>query len=56
LPESNLNLVTKPILSSSTLYFQVKKQVTDQKKVEAIEFETLMSALLYPNDYSQTLK
>ena len=54
-PESNLNLTTKSTLTPRTFYFHIKKPVSDKKDVEAKEFEILMSALLYPNDFSKTL-
>ncbi len=53
-PESNVNLTCKPIESATSL-FHVKKSVSEKQDVDSAEFETLMSALLYPNDYSQTL-
>ena len=55
LSESSLNSTKNPVLSSSTFYFHVKKPMFDIKKVETLEFEILMSALLYPNEFSQTL-
>ena len=53
-PESNSNMTKKIIETSSTL-FKVKKLVSNKQDADAAEFETLMSALLYPNDFSQTL-